>query len=102
LANLSRPAADASALFTYDGRSFLRQATAPPAEIFADGVESGNLACWSQVAGGTGGGTCPIPPPATPQVLPTYSFEGLLFALDRHSLRRAVQQGPGPGRICAF
>jgi hypothetical protein len=37
---------------------------------------------WFQVAGGTGGGTCPTPPPATPQVLPTYSFDGLLYALE--------------------
>jgi hypothetical protein len=83
LSALSRPAAGASALFTYDGRSFLSQATAPPEEIFADGVESGDLACWSQVAGGAGGGTCcPTPPPAAPQVIPTYSSEGLLYALE--------------------
>jgi RHS repeat-associated protein len=82
LSALTRPVAGASALFTYDGRSFLRQATAPPAEIFTDGYESGDLACWSQVAGGPGGGTCTTPPPATPQVVPTYSSEGLLYALE--------------------
>jgi hypothetical protein len=44
LSVLSRPAAGASALFAYDGHSFLRRAAAPPAEIFADGVESGTTA----------------------------------------------------------
>jgi YD repeat-containing protein len=83
LTSLSRPAADALARFEYDGRSFLTDAVEVEAEIFMDGFESGNLACWSAVTGGTKTGTCTSPPPpsAGETVASVYSSEGLLHSL---------------------
>jgi hypothetical protein len=60
LSALERPLAGARTEMLYDGRSFLAEAVEP--HIFSDGFESGNLACWSSVVGGTKTGTCPTPP----------------------------------------
>ena len=79
LSALERPLANARAEMLYDGRSFLSEAVEP--EIFSDGFESGNLACWSSVVGATKTGTCPTPATAGGRkVEPTYSSEGLLHA----------------------
>jgi RHS repeat-associated protein len=83
LTSLSRPAADALARFEYDGRSFLTDAVDVEPEIFSDGFESGNLACWAAVTGGTKTGTCTSlpPPPAGETMASSYSSEGLLHSL---------------------
>jgi RHS repeat-associated protein len=65
------------------GRSFLTDAVDVEPEIFSDGFESGDLACWTAVTGGTKTGTCtsPPPPPAGETVASVYSSEGLLYSL---------------------
>ena len=82
----SRQASTGDGLFLvanrYDGRGFLeRSERTYPGALFFDGFESGDFACWSDVAGGAPGGTCPPDPPF---VGPTYSSDGLLH----HLLRR--------------
>ncbi|NJL29480.1 MAG: hypothetical protein HC897_17140 [Thermoanaerobaculia bacterium] len=60
LARLERPAMGFATDLLYDGRSYLRYAEeAELALISRDGFETGDLACWSVVVGGTAGGVCP-------------------------------------------
>jgi RHS repeat-associated protein len=59
----------ASVSFNYDGRGFL----ANLGDLYSDGLESGDLACWKPGVGGTFGGYCPGPP--------TYSSAGTLLAV---------------------
>lgn len=95
LSQTSRPAAGETLTYAYDGRNFLLQAPPPPlgdppcptpppgmAERFCDGFESTNTACWSEVVGGTPGGTCPWIPQID-RIEATYSSEGVLQGLDR-------------------
>lgn len=66
---------------TYDGRGFLRRSERTnPGAVFADGFEGDTLACWSEIIGGSGGGTCPVAPIS---VNPTYSSDGLLYHVVR-------------------
>ncbi len=85
LQRAERTAADEAVTFTYDGRSFLslaaEDADPPPPESlpFSDGFESGDLSAWSSCVGGPGCGT------TVRSVVPTYSSEGLLYALGDES-----------------
>jgi RHS repeat-associated protein len=47
-----------------------------------DAFETSNLACWSSVAGGSSGGSCPWQQGGD-RVAATYSSEGVLFGLSR-------------------
>jgi RHS repeat-associated protein len=75
---------------SYDGRSFLRQATTANPTIFQDGFDTGNLSCWGFVAGGEEGDgptrgetTCFTPAPGGAVTTATYGSEGLLYSVER-------------------
>ncbi len=93
LLGVSRPAAEESAEFTYDGRSFLSRARdfeVTPV-LFADGLETGDTACWSSVVGGalaSGGAECFSNEARRTRSL--YDSSGVLHALRR----RADQSSP--------
>ncbi|NJL27100.1 MAG: RHS repeat-associated core domain-containing protein [Thermoanaerobaculia bacterium] len=88
LGAIDRPAAGVQAAMSYDGRGFLRSANElHPGLIFGDDFETGDLACWSAVVGGAGGGSCPL----APSVEPVYSSEGVLqYQLKEGGLERYV------------
>lgn len=68
--------------FRYDGRSYLVSALGE--QIFTDGFESGDVACWSSVVGGTGaGGICAPPSRDRGRVGSVYSSEGVLHSVGR-------------------
>ncbi len=78
LSLLGRPE-DFETQLLYDGRGFLRRAKRSPIDIFLDGFESGDAACWSSVIGGTAGGVCPSEPPQIPMTTEApYSSRGIL------------------------
>jgi RHS repeat-associated protein len=77
---------------TYDGRSFLRQASAAESTIFQDGFDTGNLTCWGLVAGGEegdgptrGGASCFTPAPGGAVTTATYGSEGLLYSVEKRA-----------------
>ncbi|MEM7356281.1 MAG: RHS repeat-associated core domain-containing protein, partial [Acidobacteriota bacterium] len=84
LSHQERTAAEASADFLYDGRSFLSRAAgvAPDTTggIFCDGFETGDTSGW-----GSGQSTCPATESFT-LVEPTYDSAGLL-----HSVRQPAR-----------
>ncbi len=94
LSRLMRDAGDARSDFTYDGRSFLTNASAGPAvTVFTDGFETGDTRCW---AGSVGDPNPPTPENCSPfpETLPTYSSDGLLHA---------VTKDPGqPGELTKY
>ena len=80
LAAINRTGGD-SVAFRYDGRGFLRQIQQDL--IFADGFETGDFACWSDVEPGTITGTCPMSSMVGDGTMITYASEGILMSLMR-------------------
>ncbi len=89
-----------TALFTYDGRSFLAEATNDVPErgpvleaggIFADGFEAGDVCAWSSSVGWNGP-RCPSGP-ETSLAVPHYTSDGALHFLDR---------GPAPSQVVLY
>ena len=83
LSRLDRATGDARSDLTYEGRSFLSNASASPATtIFTDGFEDGDARCWTTVVGDP---NPPTPETCTPfpETLPVYSSDGLLLAVTK-------------------
>ena len=96
LLGVVRPAAEESAEFTYDGRSFLSRARdfEVTAVVFADGLETGDTGCWSDIVGGAfASGAAECFSNEARRTRPLYDSHGLVHAVRRRANQSLQEDG---------